>query len=99
MFFNFYIQSNRQAVIADRTVYISGCLGLNKDTGKLVNGGVGPEARLALENLKAVLLASGSDVNNVVKTTIFVQNLDDFATVNEEYQKGMFNCGFSLRSN
>lgn len=76
-------------MIADRTVYVSGCLGLDKATNKLVEGGVAPQAKLALLNLKNILLAAGSDIDKVVKTTIFVKNLDDFAAVNEEYKKGI----------
>lgn len=79
-----------QAIVVDRTVYVSGCVGLDKDTGKLVDGGVVPETIQVLKNLKAVLDASGSSVEQVVKATIFVEDLGDFAKVNEEYKKG--NC-------
>lgn len=67
---------------------------MDKDTGKLVSGGVAAETKLALVNLKAVLLAAGSDIDKVIKTTVFVQNLDEFSIVNEEYKKGinMYNC-------
>lgn len=89
MCINFNNQFNpcSQAVVADRTVYVSGCLGMDKD-GKLVSGGVVPETKKALENLGAVLDAAGSSYEKVVKTTIFVQNLEEFASVNEEYKKG-----------
>lgn len=80
---------NRQAVVSDRTVYVSGCLGLDKDTGKLIDGGVSAQTELALQNLKNVLIASGSSLEKVVKTTIFVQNLDDFSAVNDAYKKGI----------
>lgn len=76
-------------MVADRTVYVSGCLGLDKNTGKLVEGGVTPQTELALQNLKNVLIASGSDLEKVVKATIFVQNLDDFGAVNDVYKKGI----------
>lgn len=69
-------------------MYVSGSVGLDKDTMTLVEGGVVPETAKALENLKAVLEAAGSSIENVVKTTIFVQDLGDFAKVNEEYKKG-----------
>lgn len=77
-----------QAVVADRTVYVSGCLGMDKDTLKLVPGGAIPEAKKALENLSAVLAEAGSGVNNVVKATIFLKDMADFPHVNEEYKKG-----------
>lgn len=76
-------------MIADRTVYVSGCLGMDKHTGQLVDGGVARETRAALANLRAILEASGSGIERVVKTTIFVQDLEQFGTVNEEYRKGM----------
>lgn len=80
-----------QAVVADRTVYVSGCLGLNKETNTLVSGGAAAEMAQALENLKAILEAAGSSIEKVVKSTIFVEDLADFARVNQEYKKGM--CG------
>lgn len=61
---------------------------MDKTTGKLVEGGVSVQAELALQNLKNVLIAAGSDLEKVVKATIFVQNLDDFASVNDAYKKG-----------
>lgn len=85
---SFFLQS--QAVVADRTVYVSGCLGLDKNTTTLVPGGAVPEMAKALENLQAVLTAAGSDINKVVKATIFVEDLGDFANINEEYKKGHF---------
>lgn len=95
-------------MVADRTVYVSGCLGLDKDTGKIVSGGVVPESKLALENLKNVLLAAGSDIDKVVKTTVFLQDLEEFSLFNEIYKTGLrdnssgpvqFNsCGFFLSS-
>lgn len=64
---------------------------MNKDTSKLVEGGAAPEAQLALENLKNVLEAAGSNIKNVVKTTVFLNDINDFSTVNEEYKKGSKN--------
>lgn len=69
-------------------MYVSGCLGMDKVTGQLVAGGVAKETQAALANLRAILEASGSGIERVVKTTIFVQNLDEFGTVNDEYKKG-----------
>lgn len=77
-----------QAIIVERTVYVSGCLGLDKETLALVPGGAGPEMKKALENMKGILEAAGSSVDKVVKTMLFVTDLNDFGRVNEEYKKG-----------
>lgn len=55
---------------------------------QLVDGGVVPETKQVLKNLIAVLEAAGSSAEKVIKTTIFVENMGDFALVNEEYKKG-----------
>lgn len=77
-----------QAVVADRTVYISGCLGLCKETLKIVPGGPAAETVVALKNMGAVLEAADSGFDRVVKVTIFLNDISDFAAVNEEYKKG-----------
>lgn len=74
--------------MADRTVYVSGCLGLSMETGKVSPGGAVAEAELALTHLKNILLASGSRLENVVKTTVFLQNFDDYPGVNDVYKQG-----------
>lgn len=81
---------NSQAIVADKTVYVSGCLGTNIETGQVVPGGAAVEAEIALTHLKNVLLASGSRLDNVVKTTVYLMNFDDFKAVNEVYKKGSF---------
>lgn len=83
-----FLIRNSQAVVADRTVYVSGCLGLDKSTMTLVPGGAAPEMAKALENLQAVLAAAGSGIDKVVKATVFVEDLGEFANINEEYKKG-----------
>lgn len=65
-------------------VYTSGQLGLTS-AGKMVEGGVKEQARQALENLKAVLEAAGASIDTVVKTTIFMQDMADYGTINEVY--------------
>lgn len=76
------------AVIADRTVYISGCLGIDAETGKMVAGGVAAEAKQALVNMGIVLESADSCFDRVVKCTVFLNDMNDFAAVNEEYKKG-----------
>lgn len=79
-----------QAVVADRTVYVSGCLGLDTKTMKLVPGGAVAEAEMALKNLEAVLVAADSGIDKVIKNTIFLKDLNDFGAINEVYKKGMY---------
>lgn len=77
-----------QAIVVDRTVYLSGVLGIDKDTNKLVAGGAVPEAIKALENLKNILAAAGSKIENVIKCTVLLNDIADFGAVNQEYTKG-----------
>lgn len=79
-----------QAIVVDRTVYLSGVLGIDKDTGKLVSGGAVPEAVKAFENMQHILAAAGSKVENVIKCTVLLNDIADFSSVNQEYTKGLF---------
>jgi 2-iminobutanoate/2-iminopropanoate deaminase len=74
-----------QAVKVGNMIYTSGQLPLDPETGKLVNDDIKKAAKRSLLNLKAVLEAAGSSLDNVVKTVVFVKNLDDFAAINEVY--------------
>ncbi|KAL8577666.1 hypothetical protein ACOMHN_060777 [Nucella lapillus] len=76
-----------QAVIAGNTVYVSGMIGFMPDTMKIVDGGAGPEADKALTNMKAILEEAGVPMTNVVKTTVLLADINDYATVNEVYAK------------
>ena len=66
-------------------VFTSGQVGIDPATGKLAEGGIEAQARQALENLKAVLLAAGATTDTVVKTTVFLADMDDYGTVNTIY--------------
>ena len=85
-----------QAVDTGSTVYCSGQLGLDPATGNLADG-VQAQTHQALKNLQAVLNEAGLSIDNVVKTTVFVQDLADFGTVNEIYGT-YFHGGFPARS-
>lgn len=85
-----------QAVDTGSTVYCSGQLGLDPATGNLADG-VQAQTHQALKNLQAVLNEAGLSLDNVVKTTVFVQDLADFGTVNEIYGT-YFHSGFPARS-
>lgn len=74
-----------QAIVSGEFVFCSGQLGLDPATGALVEGGVEAQAERALRNLGAVLDAAGLSINDVVKTTVFLADIDDFAAVNTVY--------------
>lgn len=74
-----------QAVKAGNTLYLSGQIALSPETGELVQGTVTDEAHQVLKNVKAVLDASGYSFIDVVKTTIFLRDMNDFAAVNAVY--------------
>ena len=74
-----------QAIASGDLVFCSGQLGLDPATGNLVEGGVEAQAERALRNLGAVLDAAGVGMNDVVKTTLFLASIDDFAAVNAVY--------------
>ena len=67
-------------------VFISGQLGMKAETGELCEG-VEAQTRQAMENMKAILQARGLDTRHVVKTTVFLADMNDFAKVNEIYAK------------
>ncbi len=70
---------------AGRLVFASGTTGMDPKTSSLVEGGVAAETRQALANMSKVLEAGGSSLGNVMKTTVFMTNLQEFATMNEVY--------------
>ncbi|MGV3763671.1 RidA family protein [Parapedobacter sp.] len=74
-----------QAVKAGDTLYISGQIALSPQTGELVGSSVADEARQVLDNLGAILAEAGYAFSDVVKTTIFLRDMGDFAAVNEVY--------------
>ncbi|HEY3440883.1 MAG TPA: RidA family protein [Paludibaculum sp.] len=74
-----------QAVKHNGLVFCSGQIPLDPATGKLVEGGIEEQTVRVLESLGAVLRAAGASYKTVLKTTIFVQDLNDFAVVNEVY--------------
>lgn len=74
-----------QAIEAGGLVYTSGQIALVPETGALVEGGVEAQAHQVFKNLEAVLSSAGCTFENVVKTTVFLTDLSDFAVVNEIY--------------
>ncbi|MBU0756953.1 MAG: Rid family detoxifying hydrolase [Nanoarchaeota archaeon] len=74
-----------QGIAAGNMVFVSGQLGIDKDTGKLVEGGIVPETKTTLENMKAILAKEGLTLNDVVKTTVFVSDLAEYPEMNKVY--------------
>jgi len=74
-----------QGIVVDGLLFCAGQAALDPATGNLVEGGIEPETERVMANLTAVLDAAGVTWNDVVKTTIFLVDMDDFATVNGIY--------------
>ena len=74
-----------QAVLTGNTLYTSGQIAINPATGELVLDTIEIETKQVMENMKAVLEAAGMTFENVVKATIFISNMNDFATINAIY--------------
>ena len=76
-----------QAVIANGFVFLSGQIPLDPTTNTLVEGDIAAQTERVIENLKAVLEASGSSLESVVKTTVFLKDMGEFAKMNEVYAR------------
>ncbi len=74
-----------QAIATDSMVYTAGQIGLIPSTGELIEGGVEEQTRQALTNLSSVLDAAGSNMANVIKTTVFLKDMGDFPKMNAIY--------------
>lgn len=85
-----------QAIEVNGMIYTSGMIPVIPETGEIVSG-IEAQARQALTNVKSLLQASGSSMEQVVKTTVFIKNMDDFAKVNEVYAT-FFDAAFPARS-
>ena len=74
-----------QAVQVGNLLFLSGQVPIDPATGTVVEGGIQEQARQSLTNLKAILNEAGTNMGAVVKTTVFLKNMDDFAAMNEVY--------------
>jgi 2-iminobutanoate/2-iminopropanoate deaminase len=74
-----------QAIKANGFVYTAGQIPLDPKTGNIVGSDISAQTRQVLENLKAVLAASGSSLDQVIKATVFLKSMADFAAMNEVY--------------
>lgn len=76
-----------QAVEVNGMIYTSGMIPINPVDGTLVTGSVEEQAEQALKNLKALVEESGSSMERVIKTTVFIKDMNDFAKINEVYAR------------
>ncbi len=77
------------AIDTGPAVYFSGQIHIDGETGKLVEGDIGTQTRQCLENLKKLLTAAGLGFEHIVKTTVFLTSMSDFAAMNEVYAQYM----------
>ena len=76
-----------QAVKANGFVFVSGQLGIDPHTGELAGASAGEQTAQALRNIKNILDAAGSGIENIVRATIYMKNVDDFKEIDGEYAK------------
>ncbi|TAK27062.1 MAG: RidA family protein [Chloroflexota bacterium] len=74
-----------QAIRCGNLLFLSGQIALEPATAQLIEGGTAEQTRRVLQNIEQVLTAAGGTLQNVVKTTVFLQRLDDFAEMNQVY--------------
>lgn len=86
-----------QAVRYGDLIFTSGQIPIDPSTGELVPGGIKEQAEQVIKNLDAVLTAAGSSLEKVIKTTVFIKNMEDFPLINEIYS-GFFSGSLPARS-
>lgn len=86
-----------QAVKTDGLVFVSGQLPIDPQTGAFPEGGIAAQTAQSLKNLDSILAEAGSDYSKVIKTTVFLADMADFAAMNEVYSS-FFNAPFPARS-
>lgn len=86
-----------QAIEVNGFIFASGQIPLDPKTGTLVEGGIKEQTRQALTNASSILKAAGTDLAHVVKTTVYLDSMDDFAAMNEVYAE-FFSHPFPARS-
>lgn len=82
-----------QAIRSGDMLFASGQIGLDPATGQLVPGGIAEQTKRVFENIKAVLTEAGLDITHVVKTTVYLKSMSDFAVVNEIYASFLASAG------
>ena len=76
-----------QAISINNLLFTSGQIPINPKTGNLVEGGIKEQTRQTIENIKNILEEGGADISKVIKVTVFLKNIDEFAVMNEVYNE------------
>lgn len=79
------IGAYNQAILSGNTLYTSGQIAIDPQTGVLVQGDIQEETKMVMQNVKAILEAAGMTFQDVVKSSIFISNMNDFSKINEIY--------------
>ncbi len=75
-----------QAILVDgKFLYTAGQISIDRSTGKLIEGDIKAQTRQTIKNLEAVLIAGGASLSSVVKTTVYLKDMDEFSAMNEAY--------------
>ena len=85
-----------QAVVAGKTLYVSGQIAINPATGILISENIKAETKQVMENIKAIVEEAGMNMSSVVKASIFLTDMNNFGKVNEVYS-GYFSSNFPAR--
>ncbi len=80
-----------QAIKADNLLFVSGQLPIDPNTGEIVSGTIKDQTARVIENLKAILEETGLTLDNVVKTTVFIKDMEEFSNINEVYASYFIN--------
>ena len=76
-----------QAVIFDKLIFVSGQIPVDPKSGEVIKGNIDVQTKQALENIKSILESGGYSLQNVLRTTIFLTDINDYAVVNETYSQ------------
>ena len=76
-----------QAVAVNGMVFTAGQVAINPETGNVIEGGIKEQTRRVLQNVQAILEAAGTNLANVVKTTVFIKDMNEFTAMNEVYDE------------
>ncbi len=74
-----------QAIVVDNFIYTAGQIALDPETNQMIEGDIKQQTRMVFNNLREVLKAAGTDLNNVIKTTVFLSDMNEYPHLNEVY--------------